>query len=168
MDSLIRKKIHRLNSDHRKTFTTFSSALLEALTNHKQLWNDARSSAELDKFKQASQQAPETPPKRAKRDRSVTPNRPSPKAKKNKARREWQKKLVAAARDHLGSKKTEAPKKDARVPPHEWAKITSFKYTGKRRCPWYNCSLGCRFGDQCKSAHVCVECGKDHPCHGNH
>ena len=47
VDSLIRKKVYRLNSDHRKQFPTYSSALLEVLNNHKQLWNDARSSAEL-------------------------------------------------------------------------------------------------------------------------
>ena len=47
VDSLIRKKVHRLNHDQRKSFPTFSSALVEVLTNHKQLWNDARSSAEL-------------------------------------------------------------------------------------------------------------------------
>ena len=23
--------------------------------------------------------------------------------------------------------------------------------------------LGCRFGDSCRNAHLCVECGKDHP-----
>lgn len=57
VDSLIRKKVHRLNHDQRKLFPTFSSALVEVLTNHKQLWNDARSSAELEKFKQAGQHA---------------------------------------------------------------------------------------------------------------
>ena len=50
VDSLIRKKAHRLSHDQRKSYPTFSSALLEVLINHKQLWNDARSSAELDKF----------------------------------------------------------------------------------------------------------------------
>ena len=44
----------------------------------------------------------------------------------------------------------------------------SFKYQGKKRCPWYNCSLGCRFGDQCKDQHACVQCGQGHPWHGNH
>ena len=53
VDTLIRKKVHRLNHDRRKEFSTFSKALVEVLTNHKQIWNDARSSAELDKFKQA-------------------------------------------------------------------------------------------------------------------
>eukprot|EP00913_Durusdinium_trenchii_P016762 g15755.t2 len=64
-DTLIRKKVYRLNSDHKQTYQTFSDALLEVLKNHKQLWNDARSSAELDKFKQAghSSSLPTTPPR---------------------------------------------------------------------------------------------------------
>ena len=61
-DTLIRK-VYRLNSDHKQAYQTFSSALLEVLRNHKQLWNDARSSAELDKFKQAGHSsAPTTHP----------------------------------------------------------------------------------------------------------
>ena len=95
-DSLIRKKVHRVSSDQRKRFSTFSAALLEVLTNHKQLWNDARSSAELDKFKQAATSAPTTPPK--KRARSTSP--PSPpstaKAKKNRNRRARQKSSTSA------------------------------------------------------------------------
>ena len=62
VDTLIRKKVHRVSSDQRKKFTNFSAALKEVLTNHKQLWNDARSSAELDKYKQALQtSAPSSP-----------------------------------------------------------------------------------------------------------
>ena len=172
VDSLIRKKAHRLNYDQRKTFPTFSSALLEVLTNHKQLWNDARSSAELDKFKQAGHQAPGTPPKSGrKRSRSVSPSAPktSPKAKKNKARRERHKALLARAKQSVGDpKKDKKVSRDDRVPPKEWEKITGFKYNGKRRCPFFNCSLGCRFGDSCRNAHSCVECGGAHPWHGNH
>ena len=51
-DTLIRKKVYRLSNDKRKELPTFLAALLEVLKNHKQLWNDARSSAEIDKFKQ--------------------------------------------------------------------------------------------------------------------
>ena len=51
-DSLIRKKIYKLNNDKRKDFPTFSAALKDVLKNHKQLWNDARSTAELEKFLQ--------------------------------------------------------------------------------------------------------------------
>ena len=175
VDSLIRRKVHRLNHDSRKTYPTFSAALLEVLSNHKQLWNDARSSAELDKFKQAGHQSQDlTPVRSTKRTRSededVSPPRSSPKTKKNKARRERQKALVAKAKLQLspGSKEDKKKGKDERVPAKEWATITSFKYSGKRRCPFFNCSLGCRFGDSCRNAHVCVECGKEHPWHGNH
>ena len=173
VDTLIRKTVYRLNYDQRKQFPTFSAALVEVLTNHKQLWNDARSSAELDKFKQAGQQAPETPVRGTKRsisDEESTTKKPSARAKKNKARRERQKALLQKAKASTSDRKETSSKtaKDARVPEKEWEKISSFKYSGKRRCPFFNCSLGCRFGDSCRNAHLCVECGKDHPWHGNH
>ena len=175
VDTLIRKKVHRISSDQRKKFPSFSTALLEVLNNHKQLWNDARSSAELDKFKQAAQTpAPVTPKKRA-RSRSPDVNQPSPKTKKNRARRQRQKALLQKAKAGTPSSASPAkpgaapkPGRDERVPSKEWQKITSFKYSGARRCPFFNCSLGCRFGDQCKMRHACVECGQDHPWHGNH
>ena len=177
-DSLIRKKVYRLNSDQRVKFPTFSGAMIEVLTNHKQLWNDARSSAELDKFKQAAQTtAPSTPKSSRKRSRSRsgTPTKLTQKAKKNRNRRARQKELLRKARATQerptaaqASAKAPKPARDARVPPSEWSAITAFKYSGPRRCPFYNCSLGCRFGDSCKNKHLCVECGKGHPWHGNH
>ena len=173
VDTLIRKKAHRLNYDQRKQFPTFSSALMEVLTNHKQLWNDARSSAELDKFKQAGQQPPESPvpgTKRVLSDDETTPPKASPRAKKNKTRRERQKALLMKAKAQGPDRKESSskPSKDARVPAQEWEKITAFKYSGKRRCPFFNCSLGCRFGDSCRNVPACVECGKGHPWHGNY
>ena len=173
-DSLIRKKVYRLNSDHKQTYPNFSDALKEVLQHHKQLWNDARSSAELDKFKQAHSSAPATPPRTGgrKRSRSRTPPAPTPKARKNKARRERAKQQLKALKGSHDAKKTDAPKgkptRDARIPAPEWTKVTSFKYSGPKRCPFYNCSSGCRFGDQCKHKHACVECGQSHPYHGNH
>ena len=180
-DTLIRKKVYRLNSDHKQTYQTFSDALLEVLKNHKQLWNDARSSAELDKFKQAghSSSLPTTPPRGqgAKRSRSSTPPAPTAKARKNKARRERaneQLKALKASQGGSASSRKEKtatgakPSRDARIPAEEWTKVNSFKYSGPRRCPFYNCSSGCRFGDQCKRKHACVECGQGHPWHGNH
>ena len=159
VDTLIRKKVYRLNYDQRKQFPTFSTALVEVLTNHKQLWNDARSSAELDKFKQAGQQAPETPVRGTKRsisDEESTTKKPSARAKKNKARRERQKALLQKAKSTTSDRKDAGSKasKDARVPEKEWERISSFKYSGKRRCPFFNCSLGCRFGDSCRNAHL--------------
>ena len=176
VDSLIRKKIHRLNHDQRKLYPTFSSALLEVLTHHKQLWNDARSSAELDKFKQAGQLTdPVTPIRGVKRTvpEDDSPGAPSPdKKSRNQKRRARQKALLEKAKQSVEVKKTavrpDKTARDARVPAAEWSKITAFKYGGKKRCPFFNCSLGCRFGDSCKNAHQCVECGQAHPWHGNH
>ena len=147
VDTLIRKKVYRLNYDQRKQFSTFSAALIEVLTNHKQLWNDARSSAELDKYKQAGQQAPETPVRGTKRsisDEESTTKKPSARAKRNKARRERQKVLLQKAKAGASDRKETSSKtsKDARVSEAEWSKISSFKYSGKRRCPFFNCSLG--------------------------
>ena len=172
VDTLIRKKVHRLNHDRRKEFSTFSKALNEVLVNHKQIWNDARSSAELDKFKQASHQDPETPARQPKRARSPSddrsPVKPSPKSKKNKARRERQKAVLAKAKATLAGSAPKKPTKDDRIPEKEWKAITGFKYSGKRRCPFFNSSLGCRFADGCRNAHACVECGAAHAWHGNH
>ena len=173
VDTLIRKKVHRLNHDRRKEFSTFSKALVEVLTNHKQIWNDARSSAELDKFKQAGHQDPATPVRSAKRSRSLSDNEESPaklspKKNKNKARRERQKNLLAKAKAALSSSAAKKLTRDDRIPEKEWKVITGFKYSGKRRCPFFNSSLGCRFGDGCRNAHACVECGASHPYHGNH
>ena len=143
------------------------------LDNHKQLWNDARSSAELDKFKHATQVIePSTPVARKRaRSSSQSPAKTSPKAKKNKSRRARQKSQLQKAKAVLqnqSGKDAKKPARDERVPAKEWQQITAFKYSGPRRCPFFNCSLGCRFGDQRKQKHSCVECGKDHPWHGNH
>lgn len=149
VDSLIRKKVYRLNSDQRKNFPNFSGTLVEVLAHHKQLWNDARSSAELEKFKQAGhQEAPSTPPRRStKRTRSESPLKvaPSTKAKKNKARRERQKKLLQSARELFDTKKKEPTKKDARVPPAEWAKLDAFKYKGAKTVPMVQLLVGLSF-----------------------
>ena len=182
-DSLIRKKVYKLNNDKRKEFPSFSLALLEVLTHHKQLWNDARSTAELEKFRQADHEA-STPTKRP-RSRSPpvvpTPPKSETRSRKNKARRERNKALLKKAREDRDKERekqiskgsstvklTEKTERDQRVPEKEWKKIMSFTYAGARRCPFYNCSLGCRFGDQCRNKHICVQCGGDHPWHNNH
>ncbi|CAE7811005.1 unnamed protein product [Symbiodinium sp. CCMP2592] len=98
-----------------------------------------------------------TPPKRP-RSRSPPPTPPKNEAKtrKNRARRQKEKELLKQARaerdrarDHAKPNKPSVPKltekdKVDRVPEKEWKKIMSFSYTGARRCPWFNCSLGCR------------------------
>ena len=96
------------------------------------------------------------------------------KKNRNQKRRERQKALLAQAKQAVEVKKNavragpDKTTRDARVPAAEWSKITAFKYSGKKRCPFFNCSLGRRFGDACKNAHQCVECGQAHPWHGNH
>ena len=182
-DTLIRKKVYKLNNDKRKEFPSFSLALLEVLTHHKQLWNDARSTAELEKFRQADHEA--SAPTKRPRSRSTpvvpTPPKSETRSRKNKARRERNKALLKKAREDRDKERekqiskgsstvklTEKTERDQRVPEKEWKKIMSFTYTGARRCPFYNCSLGCRFGDQCRNKHICVQCGGDHPWHNNH
>lgn len=94
---------------------------------------------------------------------SKSVSKPPPKSRKNKARREHQKLQLQKAEQLVQSpKKPDAPKKvarDERVPAKEWQQITSFKYSGPRRRPFFNCSLDCCFGDQCKMKYSCVECG---------
>eukprot|EP00913_Durusdinium_trenchii_P031329 g29336.t1 len=48
-DSAIRKKVFRLQAEQREAFNSYSAALREVLTNHKYLWNDARTKAALSK-----------------------------------------------------------------------------------------------------------------------
>ena len=64
---------------------------LEVLNNNKQLWNDARSSAEMEKFRQAEHE-PSTPSKKRARSLSppTPPKEPSARQKKNCAPREKQ------------------------------------------------------------------------------
>ena len=105
-DSLPRK-VYNFSNDKRKDFPTFSSALKEVLKNHKQLENDARSTAELDKFKQVAHD-----PTSTKRPRSTSPPPPPPPAseartKKNHARREKQKALLNQARQGQGQGQVE-------------------------------------------------------------
>ena len=155
VDTLIRKKVHRLNHDRRKEFSTFSKALVEVLTNHKQIWNDARSSAELDKFKQAGHQDPATPVRSAKRSRSLSDNEESP-TKPSPIRRTGIKLGENARR--LCSPRPR-PLYGALLPRSPLVMTGSRRRSGK---------CGCRFGDGCRNAHACVECGASHPYHGNH
>ncbi|CAE7781028.1 unnamed protein product [Symbiodinium sp. KB8] len=114
---------------------------LEVLTHHKQLWNDARSTAELEKFRQAEHEV-STPTKRQRS--SSPPTAPTPpkneaRSRKNKARRDRNKALLKKLRDENKEKDkptkpaiklTEKVERDQRVPEKEWKKIMSFSYTG--------------------------------------
>ena len=175
-DSLIRKKTHRLQSEQRATFGTFSQAILEVLTNHKYLWNDARTKAILSKVdkKQEAGEAPQdlvvdSPPK--------TPNS----SERRKRQRQKQKELIKEAKAARTGQRSvperrpstgSSPKvdKDKRIPESEWKSITqaAAKVTGPKRCHYYNSSMGCALGEKCRFKHNCMICGAPHSMVGNH
>ena len=159
-DALIRKKAHRLQSEQRATYGTFSAALVEVLTNHKYLWNDART-----KEDSVVDQSPKTPKssERKKRQRAKT------------------KELIQEAKAaRLGSKGgsdkrptgASSPKvdKDKRIPESEWKSINqaASKVTGAKRCHYFNSSMGCALGDKCRFKRNCMICGAPHSMVGNH
>ena len=59
-------------------------------------------------------------------------------------------------------------KGSGKAPADEWAKIMKIvghgiSRNGKKVCPFYNSSAGCRFGDSCKDLHECLLChGQKH------
>ena len=59
-DSLIRKKVNRLQAEQRQLYGTFEDAIIEFLNNHKYLWNDARTKAVLSKVDRRREDASET------------------------------------------------------------------------------------------------------------
>ena len=173
-DGLIRKKLYRLQSEQRDQFTTFSEALVEVITNHKYLWNDARTKATL---------APVERKTTAKEDgigdqsRLESPEKTSsPRSEKRKRQRERTKALLKEAKSAKAVKKVhlkgEDPKvsKDKRIPDSEWKSISeaSNKVSGPKRCHYYNSSMGCSMGEKCRLKHACMVCGAAHSMVGNH
>ena len=61
-----------------------------------------------------------------------------------------------------GSAKGGSDKKPHKVPEKEWTALMSMRPPGKPRCPFWNSSHGCTFGEECKKAHICMECGGNH------
>ena len=175
-DSLIRKKLYRLQSEQREQFSTFSEALLEVVTNHKYLWNDARTKAALVPVSNIS--------KVMAKDEGVgdhlrmeSPEKSSaPKSEKRKRQRERAKALLkeakalkAVKKDHLKGSELKTSK-DKRIPDTEWKSISeaSNKVSGAKRCHYYNSTMGCSLGDKCRFKHSCMVCGAAHPMVGNH
>ena len=173
-DGLIRKKLYRLQPEQRDQFTTFSEALVEVITNHKYLWNDARTKATL---------APVERKTTAKEDgigdqsRLESPEKTSsPRSEKRKRQRERTKALLKEAKSAKAVKKVhlkgEDPKvsKDKRIPDSEWKSISeaSNKVSGPKRCHYYNSSMGCSMGEKCRFKHACMVCGAAHSMVGNH
>ncbi|CAE7390539.1 unnamed protein product [Symbiodinium necroappetens] len=124
-DSLLRKKVYKLSNDKRKDLPTFSSALKEVLKNHKQLWKDARSTAELDKFKQV-----EHDPTSTKRARSTSPPPPPTPTSEARTKKNRDKDKDKSGKPSGGAKLTARADRDPRISEKEWKKIMSFTYTG--------------------------------------
>ena len=174
-DALIRKKLYRLQSEQRDQFGSFSQALLEVITNHKYLWNDARTKAALVPVERKAalkeegvgdQHRLESPEKKSS----------SPKSEKRRRQRERTKALLKEAKaakgvkkDHLKSAELKV-NKDKRIPDSEWKSISEAanKVTGAKRCHYFNSSMGCSMGEKCRFKHTCMVCGAAHPMVGNH
>ena len=186
-DKLIRKEVARLTSDERDVFPCFSSGLLHVLTNCRYLWDSARTEASILRLDQSRFTSPKKglslfnqdfePDKE--RDRSSKPKpvtKSSMKREKQKARLT---KALGAAAPASGAPKGGATKKGQgkgkgasgkggsdkkphKVPEKEWTALMSMRPPGGPRCPFWNSSHGCQFGEECKKAHICMECGGNH------
>ena len=181
-DKLIRKEVARLTSDERDVFPCFSSGLLHVLTNCRYLWDSARTEASILRLDQSRLTSPKKglslfnqdfePDKE--RDRSSKPKpvtKSSMKREKQKAR--LTKALGAGApasgapkggatKKGQGKGKGASGKKPHKVPEKEWTALMSMRPPGGPRCPFWNSSHGCQFGEECKKAHICMECGGNH------
>ena len=118
---------------------------MEVLSNHKYLWNDARTSATLSKMEQNLQQLANNPDQV--RDEGVPPPPPNPFKRLRGGKKK--KRLQTPSKDEEAKKivkedPTKKPMRDNRIPEKEW-KLTADaakKVQGARRCHYFNSSLG--------------------------
>ena len=166
-DSLIRKKIYRLQSEQRETYGSFQEALLEVINNHKYLWNDARTKAVLAKVERKEHDPVREP------DQVQLSDSPAKSPNKNKKKRARNKELLKEAKQLKKSQeKDQKPPKverDKRIPEAEWKSISqaASAVSGEKRCHFYNSSMGWCMGDKCRFKHTCMKCGARHPMVGN-
>ena len=167
-DTLLRKKVNRLQAEQRELYPTFEQALTEVLRNHKYLWNDARTRAVLVKVDKKRDELP--PESDAVEDDPSSITTPRPKKKRRRDRGRGTLKKTDKAEEKPG-KITAGSKldKDKRIPESEWKLITEAagKVTGAKRCHYFNSSMGCAMGDKCRFKHHCMICGAAHPMVGN-
>ena len=164
-DRAIRKKIFRLLSEQRATYTAFSQALLEVLNNHKYLWNDARTSVTLSKVEHNRQQLISNPDQvQEEGGLPPVPHNPFKRTRGGKKK----KRLQTAGKEETPKKvakedPNKKPKRDDGIPEKEWKLIADAakKVQGARRCHYFN-SLGCISGDSCRFKHLCMVCGEPH------
>ena len=177
-DSLIRKKVNRLQAEQRQLYGTFEDAITEVLNNHKYLWNDARTKAVLSKVDRRREEASETGDSQDKVVEAVPKSSPNKERKKRQRLRN--KALLREAKDSKVKKdpadKKSAPardekvSKDKRIPDTEWKAIVqaASSVSGPKRCHYFNSTMGCSLGDKCRFKHQCMVCGSAHSMVGNH
>ena len=165
-DSAIRKKVFRLQAEQREAFNSYSAALREVLTNHKYLWNDARTKAALSK-PEVRKEAESQSDKVEHVDKSAAS--PSKKKRKRQIERLREQLKQSSAKGAKVDRPT-PPDKDKRIPSSEWQSITTAAQSvkGAKRCHYFNSSMGCSMGDKCRFKHACMKCGAAHPMVGNH
>ncbi|CAL1134601.1 unnamed protein product [Cladocopium goreaui] len=151
-DSLIRKKVNRLQAEQRQLYGTFEDAIIEVLNNHKYLWNDARTKAVLSKVDRRREDASETGDSQDKVVEAApksSPNKDRKKrqrlrnkallreAKESKVKKDPADKKSASARDEKVSK-------DKRIPDTEWKAIVqaASSVSGPKRCHYFNSTMG--------------------------
>ena len=170
-DSLIRKKVNRLQAEQREIYSTFELALLEVLENHKYLWNDARTKAVLARVDR-------TKPERSDPQDQVveaavaapSPSKRKKKRNKNKGNKPDATEVKPVRKDQFDKKKDTKVDKDKRIPESEWKAISqaASAVSGPKRCHYFNSSMGCALGDKCRFKHLCMVCGSAHSMVGNH
>jgi hypothetical protein len=168
-DKLIRKEVFRLNTDERTRYPTFSAGLLFVLNHCQWIWDRAR--AEHDRSGRGPVREPFTPgakKRKAEDDASVEGAEKQVGApSKAKKRRMRDKALIDAAKKQLPPKpkakaapgKGGSGKGGGGKVPQEVKEFVKANANGK--CPFWNIGK-CRFGDSCKDAHACTECGGPH------
>ena len=172
-DSLVRKKVHRLQAEQRELYSTFEAALLEVLNNHKYLWNDARTKAVLAKVDHEKPE-PHDPQDRVveNQDKPSTPSRRQRKRRNKKGGAVDTKDIKQVKKDQFDKKKDMDSKidKDKRIPESEWKLISqaASSVSGPKRCHYFNPSMGCALAEKCRFKHHCMVCGAAHPMVGNH
>ena len=177
-DSLIRKKVNRLQAEQRQLYGTFEDAIIEVLNNHKYLWNDARTKAVLAKVDRRREDASETSDPQDKVVEAAPKS--SPHKDRKKRQRLRNKALLREARESKvkkdpsdkksASARDEKVSKDKRIPDTEWKAIVqaASSVSGPKRCHYFNSTMGCSVGDKCRFKHQCMVCGSAHSMVGNH
>ena len=168
-DRLVRREVHRLNTDERQSYPTFQEALLFVLKNCRWLWDKARIEAALTGS--SSTAVAEVPARKRPADDSHDVS--SSKVSKSKRRRtRVQEKLKSlgsspavpappapAVNSKGRSKGTKSKGDRPKFPQALWAKVSSFK---SNKCKFFNCG-NCSAASSCApELHACCECGGSH------